>query len=56
MSSSACSSCGSKSSSVKGISVGDSFAWSMDGMSSGAIRIGRCAYEPTSMSLPCWRS
>ena len=28
----------------------------MDGMSSGPTMIGRCAYEPTSMSPPCCRS
>ena len=56
ISSSACSSCGSKSSWVNGISVGESTDSSMDGISSGATMIGRCAYEPTSMSPPCWRS
>ena len=43
ISSRACSSCGSKSSSVNGISVGDSLACSIDGMSSGLCRIARCA-------------
>ena len=56
ISSSACSSCGSKSSLVNGSSVGDSADSSIEGMSSASIRIGRCAYEPTSMSLPCCRS
>ena len=42
-SSSACSSCGSKSSDVNGSSVGESAASSADGMSSGSSRIGRCA-------------
>ena len=56
ISSSAWASCGSKSSWVNGISVGDSTAASMEGISSGATMIGRCAYEPTSMSPPCWRS
>ena len=28
----------------------------IDGISSASIRIARWAYEPTSMSLPCWRS
>ncbi len=56
ISSSACSSCGSKSSEVNGISVGESTDSSMDGISSGGTMIGRCAYEPTSMSPPCCRS
>ena len=56
ISSSACSSCGSKSSWVNGSSVGESTDSSMEGISSGATMIGRCAYEPTSMSPPCWRS
>ena len=56
ISSRACFSCGSKSSWVNGISVGESTASSMDGISSGGTMIGRCAYEPTSMSPPCWRS
>ncbi len=56
ISSSASSSCGSKSSEVNGISVGDSTASSIEGMSSGGTMIGRCAYDPTSMSPPCWRS
>ena len=42
-SSSACSSCGSKSSEVNGSSVGDSAASSFEGMSSASMRIGRCA-------------
>ena len=29
---------------------------SIDGISSGSWRIGRCAYEPTSRPLPSWRS
>ena len=53
---SACSSCSSKSSCVNGSSVGDSDASSMDGISSGSWRIGRCAYEPTSSPCPSWRS
>ena len=56
ISSRAWASCGSKSSWVNGISVGDSTAASLDGMSSGLTMIGRCAYEPTSMSPPCCRS
>ena len=56
ISSSACSSCGSKSSDVNGSSVGESADSSIEGMSSGDMRIARCAYEPTSMSLPFWRS
>ena len=43
ISSSACSSCGSKSSWVNGISVGESTDSSMDGISSGGTMIGRCA-------------
>ena len=43
ISSSACSSCGSKSACVKGNSVGDSAASSTEGISSGSWRIGRCA-------------
>ncbi len=35
-------SCGSKSSAVNGISVGESTASSLDGMDSGATMIGRC--------------
>ena len=56
ISSSASASCGSKSSWVNGSSVGESADSSMDGISSGGTMIGRCAYEPTSMSPPCWRS
>jgi len=56
ISSSACSSCGSKSSDVNGSSVGESADSSIEGMSSASIRIARWAYEPTSMSLPFWRS
>ena len=55
-SSSACSICGSKSSCVNGSSVGERAASSIEGMSSGSIRIVRCAYEPTSRSPPCCRS
>ena len=39
----ACSICGSKSSGVNGISVGDSAASSLDGMSSGSWKMGRWA-------------
>ena len=42
-SSRACSICGSKSSLVKGSSVGDMAAASLDGMSSGSTRMGRWA-------------
>ena len=56
MSSRACSIWSSKSSWVNGSSVGDSFDSAIEGMSSASIRIARWAYEPTSMSLPCWRS
>ena len=55
-SSSACSIWSSKSSWVNGSSVGDSADAAIEGMSSASIRIGRCAYEPTSRSPPCWRS
>ena len=55
-SSSASSSCGSKSSWVNGSIVGESAASAIDGMSSGSMRIGRWAYDPISNSLPCWRS
>ncbi len=48
--------CGSKSSLVKGSSVGDCAACSIEGMPSGSRRIGRWAYDPISNSLPCWRS
>ena len=43
ISSSACSICSTKSSSVKGNSVGESAASSMEGISSGSCRIGRWA-------------
>jgi transposase len=43
MSSRACSNCGSKSSEVKGNSVGESFDCSMLGISSASIRIARWA-------------
>ncbi len=56
MSSSACSICRAKSSSVNGNSVGESAASSTEGMSSGSCRIGRWAYEPISSPLPSWRS
>ena len=56
MSSRACSIWSSKSSWVNGSSVGDSSDSAIEGMSSASIRIARWAYEPTSMSLPCWRS
>ena len=56
ISSSACSICCWKSSSVNGNSVGESAASSIDGISSGSWRIGRCAYEPISSPLPSWRS
>ena len=56
MSSRACSIWSSKSSGVNGSSVGDSFDSAIEGISSASIRIARWAYEPTSMSLPCWRS
>ena len=56
MSSRACSIWSSKSSSVNGSSVGDSVDSAIEGISSASIRIARWAYEPTSMSLPCWRS
>src|SRR5712691_9672214 len=55
-SSSASSSCCSKSSCVNGSSVGVSDDSSIDGISSGSWRIGRCAYEPTSRPCPSWRS
>ena len=42
MSSRAAASCGSKSSAVNGISVGESTARSLDGMVSGGTMIGRC--------------
>ena len=56
ISSSACSICSTKSSWVKGSSVGVSADSSIDGISSGSCRIGRCAYEPTSRPPPSWRS
>ena len=56
ISSIACSICGSKSSAVNGSSVGDSAAASFDGMSSGWWKIGRWAYEPTSIEPALWRS
>ena len=55
-SSSASSSCGSKSSWVNGSIVGDSADASIDGMSSASIRMARWAYDPTSKPVPCWRS
>ena len=56
ISSSACSICWTKSSSVNGSSVGESADSSIEGISSGSWRIGRWAYEPTSSPLPSWRS
>ena len=56
ISSSACSICWTKSSSVNGSSVGESADSSIEGISSGSCRIGRWAYEPTSSPLPSWRS
>ena len=56
MSSIACSSCGSKSSMVRGSSVGDRRASSIDGIVSGWWKIGRWAYEPISMDPPVCRS
>ena len=56
MSSSACSIWRSKSSFVNGSSVGESADSSFEGISSGSTMIGRWAYEPISISLPCWRS
>ena len=56
ISSSACSICWSKSACVNGISVGDSAAASIEGISSGSCRIGRCAYDPISRPMPSWRS
>ena len=41
---------------MKGSSVGVSADSSIEGISSGSCRIGRCAYEPTSRPLPSWRS
>ncbi len=55
-SSSASSICCTKSSCVNGSSVGVSADSSIDGISSGSCRIGRCAYEPTSRPPPSWRS
>jgi len=55
-SSSESSSCGSKSSFVNGSIVGDSADASIDGISSASMRIARCAYEPISKPVPCWRS
>jgi hypothetical protein len=48
--------CGSKSDCVKGNSVGDSAADSIDGISSGSWTIERWAYEPISRLVPSWRS
>ena len=48
--------CWSKSSAVNGSSVGDSADSSFDGMSSGWWKIGRWAYEPTSIDPAVWRS
>ena len=56
MSSIACSSCRSKSSCVKGISVGDKAACSLEGISPASYKIARCAYEPISKPVPCCRS
>ena len=56
ISSSACSICSTKSSSVNGSSVGESAASSIEGISSGSCRIGRWAYEPTSSPVPSCRS
>ena len=50
------SSCGSKSSAVNGSSVGLSADSSFDGMSSGWWKIGRWAYDPTSIEPADWRS
>jgi hypothetical protein len=49
ISSSACSNWSSKSSPVNGSSVGDRAEASIDGMSFGFMKIGRWAYEPTSI-------
>ena len=56
ISSSASSICGSKSACVKGSSVGESDASSIEGISSGSCRIARWAYEPISSPAPSWRS
>ena len=56
ISSSASSSCWSKSSAVNGSSVGDRRDSLIDGMSSAWWKIGRWAYEPTSIEPPVWRS
>ena len=56
ISSSACSICSVKSSSVNGNSVGERAASSTEGRSSGSCRIGRWAYEPISRPVPSWRS
>ena len=56
ISSMACSICSSKSSGVKGISVGERAASSLEGISSGWWRIGRWAYEPTSIEPADCRS
>ena len=56
ISSMACSICASKSSAVNGISVGESAASSFEGISSGWWKIGRWAYEPTSIDPALWRS
>ena len=56
ISSSASSICGSKSACVNGNSVGESDACSIEEISSGSCRIGRCAYEPISRPMPSWRS
>ena len=55
-SSSASSSCGSKSSLVNGSIVGDRAEAAIEGIASGSMRIARWAYEPTSKPVPCWRS
>ena len=55
-SSSASSSCGSKSSWVNGSIVGERALAAIEGMSSASMRIARWAYEPTSKPFPCWRS
>ena len=47
---------GAKSSPVNGISVGDRSASAREGISSGRNRIGRWAYEPTSIASWLWRS
>ena len=52
----ACSNWSSKSSGVNGSSVGDSADASIEGMSSGWWKIGRWAYDPTSIDPADWRS